>query len=187
MTQRSEAGPAMQPSRNRPTTAVPRPRGPIRPASDYNRMSNNTLRISRPNYSASNGGGYGGSSRQPSYSPSDRGGNSNSPRYSSPSYSTSAVRVRSTVRHEVHRNIAPHAMADRLPMAPRRLTAALDRRILHLPIGAAAAVWVAAHRPIVHLLTEAAVVGGGGGSSSHSGGGGGGSRGSSGGGHGGRR
>ena len=43
-------------------------------------------------------------------------------------------------------------------MAPRRLTGALDRRILHLPIGAAAAVWVAAHRPIVHLLTEVVVV-----------------------------
>jgi len=43
-------------------------------------------------------------------------------------------------------------------MAPRRLTGALDRRILHLPIGAAAAVWVAAHRPIVHLLTEVVAV-----------------------------
>ena len=43
-------------------------------------------------------------------------------------------------------------------MAPRRLTVALDRRIPHLPIGGAAAVRVAAHRPIVHLLTEVAAV-----------------------------
>jgi hypothetical protein len=107
MTQRSVSSPmqspsAMQGARNRPTTAVPRPTGPIRPASDYNRMSNNSYGGSRPNYSASSGGysspsrqpsyspsnrgGYGSVSRQPSYSP-DRGGYSTSPRYSAPQYS----------------------------------------------------------------------------------------------------
>jgi hypothetical protein len=63
----------MEPSRNRPSTAVPRPTGPVRPASQYNQMRN---------------GGNGGSSRQPSYSPSNRGGYGSSPRYSeSPRYS----------------------------------------------------------------------------------------------------
>jgi hypothetical protein len=107
MTQRSVSSPMQSPSvmqgaRNRPTTAVPRPTGPVRPASDYSRTSTNSYGGSRPNYSASNGGGHSSASRQPSYSASnrgsgtvsrqpsyspDRGGYSSSPRYSAPQYS----------------------------------------------------------------------------------------------------
>ena len=77
LTQHSDSRPVMESSRNRPTIAVPRPTGPVRPASEYNRMGNSQ---------------YGGSSRQPSYSPSNRGGYGSSPRYgessrySSPQY-----------------------------------------------------------------------------------------------------
>jgi hypothetical protein len=103
MTQRSDAGSAMQGMRNRPTTAVPRPTGPVRPASDYGRMSNNagssrpsyssaerggySASARQPSYSSAERGGYSASARQPSYSPSSRGGYGNSPRNSSPSYS----------------------------------------------------------------------------------------------------
>jgi hypothetical protein len=77
---RSELGPATNSSHNRPNTAVPRPTGPVRPASQYSRMGNNE---------------YGGSSRPSSSSPPYRGGygdspgynqsqRSNAPRYSAP-------------------------------------------------------------------------------------------------------
>ena len=70
------------------------------------------------------------------------------------------VRARSTVRLEVRRpNPALHALAGRLHTALRRLTAAPDRRIPRLPLGAAAAVWAAAHRrSAVHLPMEEAAV-----------------------------
>lgn len=68
--QQSPSRGGMQPSFNRPNTAVPRPTGPVRPASQ---MGN---------------GGYGGSYRQPSYSAPNRGGYSGSPQYNgSPRYS----------------------------------------------------------------------------------------------------
>jgi len=70
VTQGSPSRGGVQPSFNRPNTAVPRPTGPVRPASQ---MGN---------------GGYGGSYRQPSYSSPSRGGYSASPRYNgSPRYS----------------------------------------------------------------------------------------------------
>lgn len=80
MGQRS--GPTMDSGRNRPSTSVPRPTDPVRPASQYNRMSTSPYGGSRQNAPAYRGGyssspsyrgGYGGS---PSY-----GG---SPRYSAP-------------------------------------------------------------------------------------------------------
>ena len=192
MTQRSEASPAMQPSRNRPTTAVPRPSGPIRPASDYNRMSNNSS--SRPNYSPSNGGGYGGSSRQPSYSPSDRGGNSNSPRYSSPSYGT----PRSASPQSSAPRSAPQYSAPRYGGSPSygsspsyRSSGPSYSAPSYRGGGSSMGGGAPSHSAPPYGggggSYRGGGGGGGGGSSSHSGGGGGGSRGSSGGGHGGRR
>jgi hypothetical protein len=188
MTQRSEAGPAMQPSRNRPTTAVPRPSGPIRPASDYNRMSNNSS--SRPNYSPSIGGGYGGSSRQPSYSPSDRGGNSNSPRYSSPSYGT----PRSASPQSSAPRSAPQYSAPRYGGSPSYGSSPSYRGSgpsysapSYRGGGSSTGGGAPSRSAPSYGGGGGSYRGGGGGSSSHSGGGGGGSRGSSGGGHGGQR
>jgi FecR protein len=72
--------PGMEASRNRPSTAVPRPSGPVRPASEYSRSSSGGYRSSRENTPAYRGG-YG--------SPAYRGGSGNSPSYrggASPSY-----------------------------------------------------------------------------------------------------
>ena len=89
-------------SRNVPSTSVPRPTGPVRPASSYSRMSRNSnggggSSASRGNYggSPSYRGGYTAPSSRGSYgaSPSNRGAYSGSPYgggshgYSAPSYS----------------------------------------------------------------------------------------------------
>jgi uncharacterized protein DUF6600/FecR-like protein len=113
------SGPRSFPStgaqRNVPSTSVPRPTGPVRPASSYNHMSSNqygggygqstspayrggnTAQASRGSYGSapSYRGGYSAPSNRGSYgvSPSYRGGNSGSPygggaaRSSAPSYS----------------------------------------------------------------------------------------------------
>ena len=78
MGQRS--GPTMDSGRNRPSTSVPRPTDPVRPASQYNRMSTSPYGGSRQNAPAYRGG-Y-------SSSPSSRGGYGGSPSYGgSPRYS----------------------------------------------------------------------------------------------------
>ena len=154
MTQRSDAGPTMQASRNRPTTAVPRPSGPVRPASDYSRMGNNS---------------YGGSSRQPSYSQPNRGGYGGSPQYS-----LRAARVRSRVLRGMARlllmevrlrtgvrarrmvlrlhTVAPARHIPRVRRigeagAVRRRTAALRRRVVEA-VRIAAEAEVAVHRAV---------------------------------------
>jgi hypothetical protein len=92
----------MDSGRSRPSTAVPRPTGPVRPASQYNRMSSSGYGESRQSslayrggYSNSPGyrGGYGSSPSyggSPRYSapPSYRGGGGSAPSYhsSAPSY-----------------------------------------------------------------------------------------------------
>lgn len=87
---------AMESTRNRPTTSVPRPTGPVRPASQYNQMERGGYGGSsrQPSNSPSyRGGGYNAPSRQPSYSPSNRGGyGGGSPRYSAPSSSGPSYR-----------------------------------------------------------------------------------------------
>jgi len=55
------------------------------------------------------------------------------------------VRAHTTVRHEVRRSTVPRATVDHPRTVPRRLTATPARRIRRLPIGAAEAVWAAAH------------------------------------------
>ena len=83
------SGPSMEPSRNRPSTAVPRPTGPVRPASQYGRDS--SYGSSRQSFPASRGGygnasssGRGGYSGSPAY----RGGYGGSPSYGGPSRSS---------------------------------------------------------------------------------------------------
>jgi hypothetical protein len=96
---RGSAG--MSAPRNFPSTSVPRPTGPVRPASNYSRMSSNQYggsgsSASRGNYGSSPSyrGGYSAPSSRGSYgaSPSNRGGYGGSPygggsRSSAPSYS----------------------------------------------------------------------------------------------------
>lgn len=70
------------------------------------------------------------------------------------------VRARSTVRLEVRRpNPALHALAGRLHTALRRLTAAPDRRIPRLPLGAAAHRRSAVHLPMEEAAVALAEVG----------------------------
>jgi hypothetical protein len=210
MQQRSDAGSVTQPSRSRPTTAVPRPTGSVRPASDYSRMSNNSNGgSSRPNYSAPNRGGYGASSRQPSNSPSDRGGYSaparqpsysspdrggyNTRRYNSPSYSTPRS---ASPQYSAPRSAAPQYSAPRYGgsqsygSSPSYRSSgpsysAPSYRGGGSSMGGSAPSYRSA--PSYGGGGGGSRGGGGGGGSYHGGGGGGGSRGSSSGGHGGRR
>jgi hypothetical protein len=79
MTSRADTRPAAGSYSNRPSTGVPRPSGPVRPASQSDRMGNS--------------GNYG-SARQSNSAPTYRGGYGNSPRYSAPSYNNSGPSYR---------------------------------------------------------------------------------------------
>ena len=193
MAQRADVSPAMQPSRNRPTTAVPRPGGPVRPASDYSRTSNNSYgSSSRPSYSASNGGGYSASSRQPSYSPFDRGGYS-SPRSSSPQYQS----PRSASPQYSAPRSAPQHSTPRYGGSPSYGSSPSYRNSgpsYSAPSYRGGGSSMGGSAPSYRSAPSDGGGGsggyrggGGGGGSSHGGGGGGGGRGSSGGGHGGHR
>jgi ferric-dicitrate binding protein FerR (iron transport regulator) len=78
----SRGNTGMGAQRNQPTTGVPRPTGPVRSASDYNRMSSNQNGGAYRQNSSPSNSGYGSSASRGSYgsSPSYRGGN-NSPAY----------------------------------------------------------------------------------------------------------
>jgi len=187
MAQRSDAGPAMQPSRSRPTTAVPRPSGPVRPASDYSRMSNNGGSSRQPSYSPPNGGGNGGASRQPSYSPSDRGGYSNSSRSSSPQDQSSRS---ASPQYSAPRSAAPQSGAPRFGGSPSYGSSPSYRSSgpsYSAPSSRGGGSPSFRSAPAYGGGSGGSRGGGGGGGSSHGGGGGGGSSGSAGGGHGGRR
>ena len=69
MNTRADSRPSAGSFGNRPTTSVPRPTGPVRPASQSDR------------FGSTGNSGYG---RQPSSSPAYRGGSGNAPRYSAP-------------------------------------------------------------------------------------------------------
>ena len=81
--QRGSYSPMTNAPRSRPTTAVPRPTGPVRPASEYSRMGNSAYSAA-PRQPSSRGGAYGGSPQasRPQYSAPQ----SNPPGYSSPRY-----------------------------------------------------------------------------------------------------